>query len=206
MQRQIPARPITSPKIERSKVEPTQEDDLDRPRHHRRGGRADPDRRRRIQHRRVAVPDRRPDCWFAGRPATVDDGSGFRRCPHFCGGPQRFARATDSGPRGVSGRDGAKPGREPEPRRQVTAGAGGRRAKRRRAPDSPRRCRFTSSLHGDAPIQRSAARLRGRRPSQPNGHPAFAGLACSVPRMRVSRAPVRCPARHLRARKPYRFR
>jgi hypothetical protein len=78
MQRQFPARPITSPKIGRSMVEPTKEDNLDRPKHNRRAGRADPDCRRRGHHRRVAVPDRRPGRWFARCPADVDDGSGFR--------------------------------------------------------------------------------------------------------------------------------
>lgn len=175
MQRQFPARPITSPKIERSMVEPTQEDNLDRPKQNRRAGRADPDRRRRVYPRCVAVPGRRPGRWVSRRPTGADDTVRSRGCPHFFGGSTRLARATHSGPRGVSRRDGAKPGREPEPGRQVAAGAGGRRAKRRRAPESPRRCRFTSSLHGDAPIQCSAARFRDRRLFQPWGHRAPAG-------------------------------
>lgn len=190
MQRQFPARPITSPKNGRSMVEPTQEDDLDRPKHNRRAGRADPDRRRRIQHRRVAVPGHRPSRWFSGRPTGSGVASRFRGCPHFADGPQRSARATDCGPRGVSGRDGAKPGREPEPGRQVATGAGGRRAERRSAPESPRPCRIIPSLHGDAPIQRSAARLRDRRLSKPSGHPAVAGWR---PRLReCASAALRC--------------
>jgi hypothetical protein len=62
------------------------------------------------------------------------------------------------GPRGVSGRDGAEPGREPEHGRQVPASAGGRRAERRSAPESPRPCRGLPPPTGP---RRSSAARRG---------------------------------------------
>ena len=62
------------------------------------------------------------------------------------------------GPRGVSGRDGAEPGREPEHGRQVPASAGGRRAERRSAPKSPRPCRGFPPPTGP---RRSSAARRG---------------------------------------------
>ncbi len=72
-------------------------------------------------------------------------------------------RLTFLAPRGVSGRDGAEPGREPEHGRQVPASAGGRRAKRRSTSGSPRPCHIVPRLHEGGPMQRSAARLRASR-------------------------------------------
>jgi hypothetical protein len=126
------------------KVEPTKEDDLDRPGHNLRAGRADID-------------------------------GAMRECPHFGGGVRPIASAKESGLRGVSRRDEAKPSREPEQGRQVAASAGGRRAKRRCAPESPRPCRLVPPLHEAAPIQRSAARFRVGRQFPPSGCPAGFG-------------------------------
>jgi hypothetical protein len=76
---------------------------------------------------------------------------------------------------GVSGRDGATPGREPEHSCQVAESAGRRRAERRSAPESPRPCRILPPLHEAAPIQRSAAQIRVGRQFPSGGCPVGSG-------------------------------
>ena len=167
--------PHNQPKKGSVKVEPTKEDYLDRPEHNRRAGRADTGRVMRDDSGRSPPVARGPEFRFYNRETGPRGARRSNKCPHFMGVVRCFAHAFGPGPRGVSGRDRAKPSREPESGRQVATGAGGRRAERRSAPVSPRPCRIRPPLHEAAPIQRSAARFRDGRRSRPGGCPDETG-------------------------------
>jgi len=167
--------PHNQPKKGSVKVEPTKEDYLDRPEHNRRAGRADTGRVMRDDSGRRPPVARGTAFSFYNRETGPRGATRSTKCPHFIGSVRCSTYAFDPGPRGVSGRDGAKPSRQPEPGRQVATGAGRRRAERGSAPVSPRPCRILPPLHEAAPIQRSAARFRGGRRCPAGGCPDGTG-------------------------------